>query len=187
MKLGLLLLVLVMSFKTPAAQVVDLNKDDFGTLYHKMMVDTFQQADNSGLAAMGGFPNPYILVYSVKAQKFVSDENKFLLLEFGQLNDGKLTGVPLLIINRPQGHHFFKHLSFEQLQRFLPQANKTSEYIVFYSSSTQKGAADTDSLFMRARNGVKPEHHVYLPKLFAHINHILENNKWQVFKTIRRD
>jgi len=185
MKSLLLLLVIILPFKAFSAQYVDLSREEFSTLYHTMIVDTNNNEDNSPLAAMGGFPTPYLLIYSVKAQKFVSDNEKLLLLELGRLNGGTLAGVPLLVNNKPKGHHFFNHLSFEQLQGFMPTINKKSDYIVLYSGETESEAASTEELFMSARNGVKYKHHVELPILLAHIDSILDKKNWQVFKTIR--
>ena len=186
MKSVILLLMFCFSFKAFGAQFVELKKEEFKTLYYSMMVDTYKAEDNSPLAAMGGFPTPYLLIYSVKTQKFVSDNEKFLLLELGKLNDGALEGVPLLVNNKPKGHHFFNQLSFEQLQGFMPTINKKSDYIVFYSGETESAAASTQALFMSARNGVKYKHHVELPILLAHIDSVLDNKNWQIFKTIRK-
>jgi len=185
MKLLLLLLVIILPFKVFSAQRVDLSWENFSTIYHTMMMDTYKIEDNSQLTAMGGSPSPYLLIYSVQGQKFVSDREKFLLLELGELNGGTLEGVPLLVNNKPKGHHFFNHLSFEQLQGFMPTINKKSDYIVLYAGKTERAAASTQELFMSARNGMKYKHHVELPILLAHIDSILDNKKWQIFKTIK--
>jgi len=187
MKSVILFLVFCFSFKAFGAQFVELNKEEFKTLYYTMMVDTYKAEDHSPFAGMGGHPVPYLLIYSVKAQKLVSDKDKFLLLELGELNNGTLAGVPLLVNNKPKDHHFFNHLSFEQLQVFIPTINKKSDYIVLYSNATESAATSTQELFMSARNGVKYKHHVELPILLAHIDSILNDKKWQVFQYTSND
>ena len=58
----------------------------------------------------------------------VDDINK--ILELSKLNGGKLEKTPLILENRPEGHHFFERLSFQNLQKFIPKASKNNEYIV---------------------------------------------------------
>jgi len=182
MKSVILFLVFCFSFKAFGAQFVELNKEEFKTLYYTMMVDTYKAEDHSLFAGMGGVPVPYILIYSMKKEKLISDNDKFSILELDQLNNGKLTAIPLIIKNRPEKHHFFNSLPFKQLKRFVPQVNISSDFIVLHSSATEQAAVSTEELFMRARNGVKSDSHVPLPILLAHINSILEGKKWQEFK-----
>ncbi len=184
MKLALLVLIFCIHSSVFAAQVVNLKKEEFKLIYYSMMVDTYAKEEQSQLAGMGGIPVPYLLIYSVKEEKFVNNMEKFTLLELSKLNGGKLEKTPLILENRPEGHHFFERLSFQNLQKFIPKASKNNEYIVIYSGETLQSAVVTEDLFMGARNGIKPKHHVEIPALLAHINTILSEKKWQTFKHI---
>lgn len=181
-----LALVLLVSFQASSAQYIDLDKEEFRVLYQSMLMDTYREEDTGGFAGASTAPNPHLVMYSVKEQRFISDEEKFTLLELASLNNGSLKGVPVLIKNRPKGHHFFKNLSTHELIQYLPKANLASEYILIFSTKNQQLAARTEALFIDARGGVLPEHHVELPELLQHINLVLDKKPWQVFRYLDR-
>lgn len=172
------IMLLLVSKVAISAEIVEMEKLQFKSLYYKMMIETYQLNDNSPLAGMGGTPVPYVLIYDVKNEKFVNDQEKYRLLKLEEIDNGAVLKIPTILSNKPISHHYFESLELVQLKKYLPNVDPNNEYIVIMSIPTIKGARGTESLIKQT--GMK--NYVSLPKLVAHINKELKNKNWQIFK-----
>ncbi|TLX46752.1 hypothetical protein C1E24_12145 [Pseudoalteromonas phenolica] len=172
------IMLLLVSKAAISTEIVEMEKLQFKSLYYKMMVDTYQQQDNSPLAGMGGTPVPYVLIYDVKNEKFVSDQEKYKLLKLDEIDNGAVLKIPTILSNKPKAHHYFDALKIPQLKHYIPDVNTKNEYIVIMSIPTIKEARGTEQLIKKT--GM--QNYVSLPKLVAHINKELKNKNWQIFK-----
>lgn len=184
MKTSLLAAIFFCHFSLCSAQFVPLSEQQMRSIFQQMIVDTLENKPTSGLYSMGGYQCPYLLVYSVKEQKFISDTAKFQLLE---LQDAEaqpmLTRVPVLITNQPQGHPYFKHLSHEQLKIYLPRVDLNYPYIAYFCSQSDAAALSTESIRSRQRMESGVEHNIHMLSLIHHLEKILvKKQDWQVFR-----
>jgi hypothetical protein len=190
MKLSFFVAILLFISMSPNAEVTQVqqtaqihayDKQQFHTLHDRLIQQTYK--DPSPFAQMGRFPCPSLLIYSPLQQRFVSEEEKFNLLKLATA-EGRvpLTKVPVLIGNRPVGHPYFKHLSHQQLQQVLPEADLSRSFIAIYCSQTERSARSTEKLLAAFVREGSPDHQlIAVPALIRHLDkQVLTQPDWQV-------
>lgn len=175
-------LLLMFSATSLAVEITMLSKEQYKTVYERMIKQTFQ--DDSQFGRMEGFACPSLLLYSTALQRFVSDEKKFQLLGLAKANSRiPLTKVPALIANRPKNHPFFNKFASAQLLEFLPEADFKKEYIAIYCGKTQQAALSTEGLLAKLINeGATDHNNIHVLNLIQHLDMTLQKQQdWQIF------